>query len=122
MPSQIRLHPAAAVLVALSLPVLLGLGAVVAAFLSRTATPSAQQPLAAAAPDPALDVPAPAGLLVEVTGAVARPGLYRLQRGERVEAAIAIAGGFTDLADSARLPDLAARLRDGQQIRVPIKK
>src|SRR5438067_10191914 len=111
MPSRINLHPAAAVLVGLSLPILLGLGAVVAAYLARTATPAGQQPVAAAAPDPSLDVPAPTGLLVEVTGAVAQPGLYRLPRGERVEAAIAIAGGYTDQADSARLPDLAARLR-----------
>jgi competence protein ComEA len=62
------------------------------------------------------------GLLVDVTGAVATPGLYRLQRGDRVYAAIAAAGGLTANADQAKLPNLAGALRDGMQVRVPSRK
>jgi competence protein ComEA len=64
-------------------------------------------------------LPPPAGLLVEVAGAVARPGVYRVAKGERVSAAIAAAGGITADADPNRLPAMAARLKDGQQVRVP---
>ena len=65
------------------------------------------------------DLPPVPGLLVYVTGAVARPGLYRVNRGERLYAAIAAAGGLTGDADPFRLPNLAAVLRDGQQVKVP---
>jgi competence protein ComEA len=64
-------------------------------------------------------VPPPAGLLVEVSGAVARPGMYRVAKGERVSAAVAAAGGLAPDADPDRLPNLAARLKDGQQVVVP---
>src|SRR2546423_732533 len=64
-------------------------------------------------------LPAARGLLVDVTGAVARPGVYRVTKGERVSAAIAAAGGLAATADPTRLPSLAAPLGDGQQVRVP---
>src|SRR5215510_4102085 len=64
-------------------------------------------------------IPPPGGLLVEVTGAVGHPGLYRVARGERVSAAIAAAGGFTHEADPDRLPNMAARLKDGEEVKVP---
>jgi len=64
-------------------------------------------------------LPPPTGLLVDVTGAVAHPGVYRVAAGERASVAIADAGGLTADADPTRLPDMAARLKDGQQIRVP---
>ena len=66
--------------------------------------------------------PAPPGLLVYVSGAVAHPGLYRLPRGERAYDAIAAAGGLLATADLTRMPNLAARLRDGQQIKVAFAK
>src|SRR5512146_2116400 len=50
--------------------------------------------------------PAP-GLLVDVSGAVVHPGLYRLPRGERVLAAITAAGGLAANADTAHVPNLA---------------
>jgi competence protein ComEA len=56
---------------------------------------------------------------VAVSGAVAHPGLYRVAKGERVYAAIAAAGGLTAEADKTRLPNLAARLHDGQEVKVP---
>lgn len=80
--------------------------------------PPAAVPVATIAPA----LPAPAGLLVHVSGAVLHPGLYRLQRGDRVYAAIAAAGGLDAGADPARLPDLAGRLRDGEQVKVPFLK
>jgi competence protein ComEA len=66
-------------------------------------------------------LPPPSGLLVDVTGAVAHPGVYRVAAGERASVAIAAAGGLTADADPTRLPDMAARLKDGQQVRVPAR-
>ena len=67
-------------------------------------------------------MPAPAGLLVDVIGAVAQPGLYRMKRGDRVYDAIAAAGGLTTDADPTKLPNLAGRLKDGEQIKVAFAK
>lgn len=55
---------------------------------------------------------------VHVTGAVAQPGLYTLADGQRVADAIEQAGGALAGAELARV-NLAARLRDQQQIVVP---
>ncbi len=55
---------------------------------------------------------------VYVTGAVARPGVYTFYGDRRVEDAIAAAGGFAEGADPSRV-NLAARLRDEEQIYVP---
>jgi competence protein ComEA len=76
---------------------------------------------AAAAPAN-VDVPAPAGLLVHVLGAVEHPGLYRMKRGDRVYDAIAAAGGLSVEADITRLPNLAGRLKDGEQVKVAFAK
>jgi len=59
-------------------------------------------------------------VIVYVSGAVAQPGLYRLQANLRVSDAIVAAGGVTEGADPARMPNLAAHLRDGKQIVVPL--
>jgi competence protein ComEA len=77
---------------------------------------------AAVAPLPA-DVAAKAkggGLVVQVVGAVRRPGLYRLAAGSRVADAVSRAGGATRRADT-ELINLAAPLADGTQIVVPRK-
>lgn len=57
-------------------------------------------------------------LVVDVTGAVARPGVYRLPAGSRVDDAVKRAGGATGRAELEAV-NLAARLADGQQIVVP---
>lgn len=97
--------------------------AVVAGALAYSASATAPDPTPpAAVANPALDVPAQPGLLVHVVGAVVNPGLYRLPRGDRVFDAIAAAGGFSPDADMSRLPNLAGRLKDGEQIKVPFAK
>jgi competence protein ComEA len=55
---------------------------------------------------------------VHVIGAVLRPGLYILADGSRVQDAITAAGGLTSDADPDAL-NLAAKLKDGQQLDVP---
>jgi competence protein ComEA len=54
-------------------------------------------------------------LVVDVVGAVGRPGVYRLPPGSRVLAAVARAGGLTRRADPAAV-NLAAPLADGEQV------
>jgi competence protein ComEA len=61
-------------------------------------------------------------LVVDVAGAVARPGLVRIPAGSRVGDAIAAAGGFAARADLAAASDrlnLAAPLEDGAKVLVP---
>jgi competence protein ComEA len=57
-------------------------------------------------------------LVVDVAGAVRRPGLYRLPAGSRVDAAVAAAGGPARHAVLAAV-NLAAPLADGEEIVVP---
>jgi competence protein ComEA len=118
---NIRLVPGWTRILAFGLPVLLALGAAAGAYLYSQSVAAAGPPPAAANPA-ALDVPQPAGLLVHVIGAVAHPGLYRMHRGDRVLDAIAAAGGLTADADPAKLPNLAKRLTDGEQIKVAALK
>ena len=57
-------------------------------------------------------------IAVHVTGAVKSPGVYYLSTDARVHEAIEKAGGRTNQADIHGL-NLAAKIRDGQQIDVP---
>jgi competence protein ComEA len=62
-------------------------------------------------------------LVVDVEGAVLRPGIIELPAGSRVADAVEAAGGYTpkaDLSAAAAQVNLAAILHDGQQIVVPI--
>jgi competence protein ComEA len=97
------------------LPVVIAVGVVLTVFTwQRQRTP---ETLITIAPLPSVEV---APLTVFVGGAVARPGVYTLTPGERVEAAIAAAGGFTDEANPDGV-NRAARLRDEDQVIVPRK-
>ena len=57
-------------------------------------------------------------VVVDVTGAVRDPGVYRLPTGSRVDDAVKRAGGETGNAELDSV-NLAARLADGQQVVVP---
>jgi competence protein ComEA len=57
-------------------------------------------------------------LVVDVTGAVRRPGVYRMPAGSRVNDAVTRAGGPGPQAELEAV-NLAARLADGQQVVVP---
>ena len=57
-------------------------------------------------------------IVVHVMGAVKSPGVYHLSTDARVHEAIEKAGGKTDQADLHSL-NLAAKMRDGEQIYVP---
>jgi competence protein ComEA len=60
---------------------------------------------------------------VDVEGAVLHPGIIELPAGSRVADAVEAAGGYSpqaDLAAAAAQVNLAASLRDGQQIVVPM--
>lgn len=56
-------------------------------------------------------------IVVDVDGAVAHPGLYKLPPGSRVQAALAAAGGLSPQADAHRI-NRAAKLHDGQKLYV----
>jgi competence protein ComEA len=57
-------------------------------------------------------------VVVDVTGAVRRPGVYRMPAGSRVDDAVTRAGGAAPGAE-LEVINLAARLADGQQVVVP---
>ena len=59
-----------------------------------------------------------APVVVDVEGAVRRPGLVRLPQGSRVADAVSRAGGTTRRADRSGV-NLAAPVSDGQQVLVP---
>lgn len=61
-------------------------------------------------------------LVVEVSGAVEKPGVYKLPGGSRVEEALIAAGGISVDADRNwmdKMVNRAAKLTDGQKIFIP---
>lgn len=91
--------------------------------LLRDARPGAR-PVAATQPGGIALAAAPAPgeerVVVDVTGEVRRPGVYRLRSGARVQEALRRAGGATADGDLTSV-NRAAKVADGQQIRVPAR-
>ena len=63
-------------------------------------------------------VPTEKPIVIQVTGAVPRPGVYALAQGSRVQDAISAAGGFLIDADKTGI-NLARALEDGEQLDIP---
>ncbi len=69
-----------------------------------------------------LEASSSAFIVVHLSGAVAKPGLYQLPVGARLNEAIAQAGGLTDEADADFIDktlNLAAIVKDGAKIYIP---
>ncbi len=116
----LRFIPGGRRILLLAAPVTLVTAGVIGVYAWGATRAPAAAPAAPA--NPVLDVPAQPGLLVDVSGAVENPGLYRLPRGDRVFDAIAAAGGLSPDADMSKLPNLAGRLKDGEQVKVAFAK
>lgn len=65
-----------------------------------------------------LPSPTPELLVVYVSGAVKRPGVYELSPGSRLVDAVQTAGGFLISAQTSSI-NLAKKLRDGEQVYIP---
>jgi competence protein ComEA len=63
-------------------------------------------------------VPTEKPVIVHITGAVPRPGVYALPQGARVQDAISAAGGFLAEAEKSQI-NLARLIEDGEKIDVP---
>ncbi len=72
----------------------------------------------AGAPVTLLPSSTPEPIVVYVTGAVQRPGVYVLPRGSRLVNAVEVAGGFLEGADLNQV-NLAESVKDGQQVVIP---
>ncbi|MBS1870650.1 MAG: ComEA family DNA-binding protein [Actinobacteria bacterium] len=125
MPTSSPSRPQLAVYAALAVAVLL----IGARFLRAGggappgATPALSATTAAGAPDGlsgAGEQLASGRLVVDVKGAVRRPGVYRLAAGARVYDAVRRAGGLTGRADRVGV-NLAARVADGGEVVVPAR-
>jgi len=95
----------------------------IGAFLLATTSSGRQVEVAAAAASSSVE-PSSQGdeVVVEVDGAVVRPGLVRLPRGARIADALAGAGGYGPRVDVGRAEaelNLAAHVEDGSRIHVP---
>ncbi len=89
----------------------------VAGKLLTGSAPARPVPTFRAAPAPPAPPPQ---LVIDVAGAVRRPGLYRLGQGSRIADAVARAGGATGKAALDGV-NLAAPLADGEQVVVPAR-
>src|SRR3954447_13363703 len=98
--------------------VLLGASRLFGGSASKSA-PLPREPIVpAAAASTTAGAAAGGAVVIDVVGAVHRPGLYHLTQGARIADALARAGGATRKADLAAV-NLAAPVADGEQVVVP---
>jgi len=88
------------------------IGLVLSGILLLTGRPPAGNPVEL------MPSPTPAPIVVYVTGAVNRPGVYRLPLDSRLADAVLQAGGFKESAEISQV-NLADKLNDGDQIDIP---
>ncbi|MBI3559682.1 helix-hairpin-helix domain-containing protein [Candidatus Gottesmanbacteria bacterium] len=114
-------------------PVILGLVSILFIIISltillksvQTSTPitfSSDEASVAGAMRGSDTVPAGRQVVVDVAGAVSRPGVYTVPAGSRVEDAIVAAGGLSADVDEGRLAKVvnrAAKLSDGAKLYIP---
>lgn len=63
--------------------------------------------------------PTPDGIIkVYIVGEIQKPGVYRMELGERIDDLVKKAGGFTAYADQIRV-DQALRVRDEMRVEIP---
>ena len=129
-PGRVARIPRSAVVTG-GLAVLLAIGAFVMAFGSGSdGTVAVEGGVALDSAQPGLFSSADPGgvprsgriVVVEIVGAVERPGVFRLPADSRVGDLVAAAGGYGPRVDAGRAGrelNLAAALKDGDQIRVP---
>ena len=96
----------------------MALGGVLLAMAALRHTPARSVVEVRTRPAESKTVPAETEHLVAITGAVMRPGVYRIRPGDRTADLIEAAGGPTPDADLARV-NLAQRLKDEDQVRIP---
>jgi competence protein ComEA len=90
--------------------------------VDAAARPVTSAPAGRAGAPAGVRVEAPGGgvAVVDVTGEVRHPGVYRLGAGTRVEQAVRRAGGPTRHANLSAI-NLAAKVEDGRQVIVPAR-
>lgn len=108
------------------IPIILGLVSVLFIIISLTILIKSVQsntPITFShSPDEASGSGQASSIIIDIAGAVAKPGVYSLPGGSRVENAIAAAGGLSGDVDSDRLAKVvnrAAKLSDGAKIYIP---
>jgi len=87
---------------------------------AKTTTFTASSVNASPSPGSSASPDKPSEVVVYVTGAVNRPGLYRLHTGDRVADALQLAGGFKADAATEAL-NLAEHAQDGTHLHFPTK-
>jgi len=67
---------------------------------------------------------APISLMVDIRGAVEKPGVYELEQGSRLQDLVTKAGGFSSQVDQVWVDlnlNMARELKDGQKVYIPKK-
>ncbi len=100
---------------------ILGLGiGIRLALPPQSPSPLSTRPISRVSLTPKL-TPAPVMIQVQVSGEVAKPGVFSVPKGTRVQEVIALAGGSFSGADD-RAINYSGKLRDGQHIHIPPRK